>query len=159
MKSKKLSLLIICLTATALFAGCGVKDDNKSNSDKENTAKETSEIGTADDSQKDTPDDGEKGINAAEADKNTCDTIRATVNASTTIEGALAEMIKAGSGSFDLTSGDAISLPDMPYLEMGLKESLGELNPPKTEGMTKYHVSWTMSEDGRSLDVTVELQP
>lgn len=163
MKSKKLSLLIICLTATALFAGCGVKDDNKSNSDKEGTAKETvkdtSEKETTDDNQKDTPDNNEKGIDAAEADKNMCDTIKATMIAASTNEDALSELVKSGSGSFDLTSGDAISLPDMPNLEMELKEVLGEMTPPKTEGMTKYHVSWTLSEDGTFPKTTVELQP
>lgn len=103
--------------------------------------------------------DNKKNGEILETDLIQCDTIKAAVVTAFVNEEARAEMIATESGSFDITTADSLSIPGMKNLEAELKQ-LGEaLTPPKTEGMTKYHVTWYISEDGKFPQITVEVQP
>lgn len=119
------------------------------------------DFGELEDGTKKTQDnkDNENNRELLEADLVECDTIKAAVVAAFVSENVRDEMIAAKSGSFDITTADSLSIPGMKNLEDELK-GMGEVfTPPKTEGMTKFHVSWIMSEDGKIPQVTVEVQP
>lgn len=119
------------------------------------------DFGDLEDGTKKTQDDkeNERGGEILETDLVKCDTIKSAVVVAFLNEDARAEMIAVKSGSFDITTADSLSIPNMKNLEAEIK-SLGEaLTPPKTEGMTKYHVTWSVTEDGKIQQVNVEVQP
>lgn len=169
---KRLSvLLMVCVMAMTLFAGCGSKEENKNtSSDKEETVKEnndkTFEKETVNDNEENTVTnegsdvkDDEKDDLPAKEDLIRCDTIQSAVVASCTNEEVRLKMIELRSGSFDLTADEEISIPEMSLLEMELKDVFGDhITAPKTEGFNKYHVTWEM-DDKNHITVKVELKP